>query len=283
MCCLCGVLIQPNPSNMCVNCLRDQVDITDGIQKQLLINQCRGCSRYLTPPTHWSYCDLESKELLSICLKRIKSLNKVKLVDASFVYTEPHSKRLKVKLTIQKEVFSGTILQQAFIVEYIVMNQQCSECERFEAKDTWNAVVQVRQKTDHKKTFFFLEQLILKHNAHSFVTKLKEMPDGLDFFFSTKQYARKFTEFLSTVVPVREKTSEKLVSTDIRNNTANYKHTYFVEIVPICRDDFVCLPPSLVKKLGGIDPLYLCYKVTNSIHLINISTLKSKLFFFKFF
>lgn len=29
---------------------------------------------------------------------------KVRLVDAGFVWTEPHSKRLKVKLTIQKEV-----------------------------------------------------------------------------------------------------------------------------------------------------------------------------------
>lgn len=31
-------------------------------------------------------------------------LLKVRLVDAGFVWTEPHSKRLKVKLTIQKEV-----------------------------------------------------------------------------------------------------------------------------------------------------------------------------------
>ena len=28
----------------------------------------------------------------------------VRLVDAGFVWTEPHSKRIKVKLTIQKEV-----------------------------------------------------------------------------------------------------------------------------------------------------------------------------------
>lgn len=31
-------------------------------------------------------------------------LLKVRLVDAGFVWTEHHSKRLKVKLTIQKEV-----------------------------------------------------------------------------------------------------------------------------------------------------------------------------------
>ena len=49
-------------------------------------------------------CALESRELLALCLKKVKGLGKVKLVDAGFVWTEPHSKRIKVKLTVQKEV-----------------------------------------------------------------------------------------------------------------------------------------------------------------------------------
>jgi hypothetical protein len=32
------------------------------------------------------------------------------------VWTEPHSRRIKVKLTIQKEVFNGAIMQQSFVV-----------------------------------------------------------------------------------------------------------------------------------------------------------------------
>lgn len=47
----------------------------------------------------------------------------VRLVDASFVWTEPHSKREKVKLTIQKEVMNGAVLQQSFVVEFVVINQ----------------------------------------------------------------------------------------------------------------------------------------------------------------
>lgn len=35
LCCLCGTAIAPNPTNMCVNCIRTQVDITEGIQKQV--------------------------------------------------------------------------------------------------------------------------------------------------------------------------------------------------------------------------------------------------------
>lgn len=35
-CCECGAPITPNPTNMCVGCLRSRVDITDGIPKQSL-------------------------------------------------------------------------------------------------------------------------------------------------------------------------------------------------------------------------------------------------------
>ena len=30
LCCLCGDSILPNPSNMCLNCIRSQVDVTEG-------------------------------------------------------------------------------------------------------------------------------------------------------------------------------------------------------------------------------------------------------------
>lgn len=81
-----------------------RIDITEGIPKQAAVNFCKGCSRYLAPPTQWVICEMESRELLAICLRKLKGLAKVRLIDAGFIWTEPHSKRLRVKLTIQKEV-----------------------------------------------------------------------------------------------------------------------------------------------------------------------------------
>ena len=69
------------------------------------------------PPKAWVRAELESKELLTFCVKKVKGLSKVKLVDAGFIWTEPHSRRLKMKVTIQKEVLNGAILQQTFVVE----------------------------------------------------------------------------------------------------------------------------------------------------------------------
>lgn len=151
---------------MCAACVRSQVDITQDIPKQVTLYFCRGCERYLQPPSEWVHCALESRELLQLCLKKLKGLNRVKLVDASFVWTEPHSKRIKVKLTVHGEVMGGAVLQQVFIVEYTVNHHMCESCHRSEAQDYWRASVQVRQKAENKKTFYYLEQLILKHKAH---------------------------------------------------------------------------------------------------------------------
>lgn len=46
LCCQCGVLTTPNPSNMCVGCLRSQVDITEGIPKQSNLCFCKACERW---------------------------------------------------------------------------------------------------------------------------------------------------------------------------------------------------------------------------------------------
>ena len=58
-------------------------------------------------------------------------------------------------------------------------------------------------QVDHKKTFFYLEQVILKHNAHSHTIKIDQMPTGLDFYFKDKSHANKFIDFISSIVPVK--------------------------------------------------------------------------------
>ncbi|KAF8331512.1 uncharacterized protein EI90DRAFT_2972626 [Cantharellus anzutake] len=273
LCADCGDVIEPNSANLCVNCLRNSVDITEGIPKQSSVSYCRNCERYLAPPATWSVVQLESRELLAICLKKLKGLNRVRLIDAGFIWTEPHSKRLRVKLTIQKEVFTSTILQQIFEVEYIIQYGQCPDCSKLAAKNTWKALVQVRQKVSHKRTFLYLEQLILKHGADKDTISIKEVKDGLDFYFSQRSHAIKMVDFLSAVVPIRQKISEQLLSADTHSNTANFKFTYSVEIIPICRDDLICLTPKQARGFSSISPLTLCSRVGNSLHLIDPSTL----------
>ncbi|XP_052862738.1 60S ribosomal export protein NMD3-like [Anopheles cruzii] len=272
LCCECGVPIEPNATNMCVPCLRSHVDITENIPKQAVIFFCRNCERYLNPPNEWVQCTLESKELLSLCLKRVQGLRQVKLVDAGFVWTEPHSKRIKVKLTVHGEVMNDVVLQQVFVVEFTVNNQMCDDCHRTEAKDFWRCMVQVRQKAVNRKTLFYLEQMILKHRAHENTLGIKPSPGGLDFFYATDAHARKMVDFLQAVLPVNVTSSKKLISHDIHSNSYNYKYSYAVDIVPISKGSLVCLPKRLAQQLGHIAPVCLVTKVANAIHLIDPQT-----------
>ncbi len=171
-------------------------------------------------------------------------------------------------------MFASTILQQVFIVEFVITNLQCDDCVRVAAKNTWRACVQVRQKVNHKRTFFFLEQVILKHNAHKDTVNIKEVRDGLDFFYAQRAHAIRMVEFLSSVVPIKTKSSEKIISADAHTSTANFKHTYSVEILPICKDDLICLNSRLVRNMGMISPLVLCNRISNALHLMDPATLK---------
>ncbi|CAH0482201.1 unnamed protein product [Peronospora belbahrii] len=267
LCCICATPIVANAANTCVSCLKSQVDVTEGIPKEVIIHQCRGCMRWLRPP--WVTADLESRELLAMCLKKINNLNRIKLIDANWVWTEPHSRRLKLKLTVQKEVMSKMIMQQSFVVTFVVRNQQCDTCQASFANQSWRAVVQARQRVDHKRTFFFLEQLILKHRAHEKTTNIESQPDGVDFFFSERNHALRFVDFLQESIPMKLKTAKKLISADNHSNTHNYKFTYAVEIVPVCKDDLVVLPIKLARMLGNMSCLCLVQSVTSSIHVID--------------
>ena len=48
-----------------------------------------------------------------------------------------------------------------------------------------------------------------------------------------------------------------------------------MELAPICKDDLVILAPKLQKALGGIGPLILVYKVTTSVHIVDVHTMRT--------
>ena len=100
-CCICGIEFTSGinrNSNMCLKCLTEQQNIIKGITREAVLNFCRHCKRYLG--NTWQNMGRESKELLSLCLKKIKGIKELKIIEAGFIWTEEHSRRVKVKLTV---------------------------------------------------------------------------------------------------------------------------------------------------------------------------------------
>lgn len=87
----------------------------------------------------------------------------MKLVDAKFIWTEAHSKRLQLRLTIQAEVLSGAVLQQELLAELTVVNHMCPDCNRANTNvDHWIANVQVGVSVGgHQLAVVFELQLLL--------------------------------------------------------------------------------------------------------------------------
>lgn len=239
------------------------------LEKQIVISQCKRCDKWQKEDATYTRCEPESKELLAFCLRKMRNLRTLKLVDAAFMWTEPHSKRIKVKLKLQKEVERSVILQQTCVIEFIIQNKMCLDCHRSEASLTWESVVQLRQTVDHKRTFLYLEQLILKHRAQERAVKIEPQPEGVDFFFYSRTDGARFVSFLDTMVPIKFKMSEKLITADLKSNNATYTFSYSVEIAPICKDDLIILPKPLAIMLGSMPRVCVCLNVASVVRFID--------------
>mmetsp|Transcript_36599 Transcript_36599/g.80159 ORF Transcript_36599/g.80159 Transcript_36599/m.80159 type:complete len:533 (+) Transcript_36599:77-1675(+) len=275
LCCICGVeIVAPIAGARCPQCLQREVDITEGITRRIHIQRCGTCSRFNKPP--WAPCELESRELLSLCLRHVKGLTREhQLVDASFIWTEPHSKELKVKMVLRKEAIPGVVVEQTMVVEFRVDDKQCPDCQKSYTRHTWESCVQVRQRSEHRRTLLRLEQLIVQNGVHKQLIGLEQTKDGIDFFFMRQSDAQAFCSFVKTWAVVKHHDSKHLVSHNQNNNTYRFKKTICMEICPVCRDDIVFLPPKVAQALGGLPPLMLCTRATSVIGLIDPVTMRS--------
>lgn len=269
LCCSCGVPIEPNPTSMCLPCLRAQVNITEGIDTEQTLIHCHQCNRYNVGNDKYVAAELESPQLLGICLKKIRGLQHVRVVDAGFIWTEEHSKRIKVRLLIQAEVQQGAVLQQEHVCTFTIMSTLCVPCQYTHTEHTWSTRVQVRQTVNHKRTFLYLEQIILHNRAKLNISNIKEYPHGLDFYFTSRSDAGRFVDLLHNSVPGRHSESQKLISADLKSNTATIEYSIMFEIAQLCKDDLVYLPQRFYNQLGGLGPLCIVSKVNSRIHFVD--------------
>lgn len=266
LCCICSIQIEANPQGMCGACAKSQVNIAEGITTTGIVFYCKGCDRYQKPP--WIRLAQESNDMMTFLLSRVKGMKAVKLIDSNFIWTEPHSKKKKIKITVQKE-FNNTLLQTSLIIDFKEEWTQCDDCKKTFTPHLWNASCQVRQKVNHKRTFLFLEQAVLKHKMHEKALNVKETPEGVDFYFKSRSHANAFSDFVHSILPVKVKDSKRLVSHDQWSNLYNYKYSYMLEIAPVCKDDLIIFNQEEMKEFGGIGPVMLCYKTSTNVHLID--------------
>lgn len=268
-CFACGKSMQANSLGKCADCIATTVDITEGAQKEGSIVFCKDCGRVSVPPNQWIVAERESRELLAILVKRLDLGSKsVKLTDAEFLWTEPHSRRTKLRITLQKDE-SGVILEQSYEIEFVESTFQCPQCAKSYTHNKWVANVQIRQHAPHKKTILWLEQVMLKGGVQKSISSIEESREGLDLHYSFQRDAEKAVQFLQQNAPIRLTKSSQLVSTNTHTGKSSYKFTYSVELAPICREDLVIIPSKFSQVKGGMARLVLCHKLNSNLHFVD--------------
>ena len=255
VCCLCSAVIDANPRGTCEACLKKSLNIKTCIPTEFELVYCKECHRFLRPP--YVKIERESADMMKLCLSRIKSYDKkIKIIDSNFIYTEPHSKVIKIKITIQKEI-EKNILSQDLIIEYKEKWNLCRDCQKLQTPHTWASCVQIRQRVPHKKTMLYLEQIILKNKMQKSSLYFEEANDGFDFFFSTRRAGEIFSNWIATVVPSKITYTKKYVSL----STSTF--TYLVDVANVAKYDLFLLDKESYKKLGGIGPLLICTRLSS--------------------
>ena len=264
VCCLCSAVIDANPRGTCEACLKKSLNIKTCIPTEFELQYCKGCQRFLRPP--YVKIERDSADMMKLCLSRIKSYDKkVKIIDSNFIYTEPHSKIIKIKISIQKEV-EKNILSQNLIIEFKEKWNLCRDCQKLQTPHTWSSCVQIRQRVPHKKTMLYLEQIILKNKMQKSSLYFEEANDGFDFFCSTRRAGEIFSNWIATVVPSKITYHKKYVSL----STSTF--TYLVDVANVAKYDLFILDKDSYKKLGGIGPLLICTRLSSRTIFIDPRT-----------
>lgn len=254
---------------MCLQCLDLQIDIKSEIETKVDLIQCKKCSRWHIRQNQWAPHDMESAGLLAHCLRQVGGLSKTKLLDAIWIWTEPHSKRLKIAVDVEHGVLDGKMnIKKRVVIEFVINNKQCMDCIREATDHTWVSLLQVRQRTGHKRSMYLLETLLTKASLHETMSGVEVVKDGIDFYFKAKNSCERVIDFIQSNLPTKTRHSKKLVSADNHSNTQKYEYTSIMEVAPVCKGDLVYLPTT--KKLWVVS------KLSSSMHLLDPKSLARK-------
>ncbi len=285
-CCVCGTPVDASVliHGHCASCAAKDKHLAPpmiDLDRELLLHKCDRCGRYRRSNQQhsWVHAEDESPQLLALALKLVqRPKHDAAITDARFLYTEPHSRRLKLKLTLSSDLGATATLQRSCVAEIVVHPMACDECARAAAKQpAWSAKVQLRQKAEHPRTLLALEQYVLLRQrraaaageARDGLISIERVGDnGLDFCFARRQGAQRFASALSSVAPCKTRSSSCVIAANARLGTSNVQHVWIVEVAPVVRGDLVLAPRS---GGGGGPPhrLALVARVGASIHCID--------------
>jgi nonsense-mediated mRNA decay protein 3 len=303
----CGVpTIARDDGFLCLDCVRATYDWRAPLEahlkkhpKLLTLRRCTGCERVETTAANkkerrWERAERDTDELLAVLLRRVKAQlfgkkaldlvdglsaglkagDPLALRDARLVWTEPHSRRLKLEVDV-----AHASVRQRLLLEFVEERCKCADCAG-EARERRNrkmgkgggdfgARVQIRAHGGScARTMRSLEDAIRAIGKTGLAFGAARLPrgKGLDVDFAQEKDGDRFVDELRRAgrAPLRVASkTRKLLTHDPKANTVEYQKTILLEVPPISKWDLVVKEP----RGGGGPALYLVSSVRREIRL----------------
>lgn len=302
-------------SVLCWSCIRSAEDWRRPLEehiarypKVLSFTRCTSCQLVLTSEStkqrRWGPADHESQELLALLLRKVRGAllgkratsaiegmsralagGELALEEARLVWTEPHSRRVRLEVVVTHKPALGSRMPSTAHrceMEFVEDRQRCEAClgesrARVGRKmggsggGEFAAKIQIRAKRQDggsggKRTLRALEDCLHKTSANDKALALKRESHGFDVEFSSKQDAAKFLAEIRRLgrAPLKfADASKKLVTHDEHSNSSEWKRTTLISVPPIDKHDLVLIEDRA---------LALVLAVRASIRLADITT-----------
>lgn len=307
----CGVAtVARDDGFLCLDCVRATYDWRAPLEehlkkhpKLLALRRCKECERVETSLPHektrrWEGADRDTEELLAVLLRRVKAQlfgkkaldlvdglsaglkagDPLSLRDARLVWTEPHSRRLKLEIDV-----AHASVRQRLLLEFVEESCKCADCAG-EARERRNAKMgkgggdfgtRVQIRAAHcgacPRTMRSLEDAIRAIGKAGLMFQGGRLPKGKgwDVDFNHEKDGERFVDELrrASRAPLRiASKTKKLITHDPKANTVEYQRTILLEVPPISKWDLVVKAP----RGGGKPALYLVASVRRELRLVRV-------------
>lgn len=200
----------------CKNCYLQKNPLLESF-RPVSLTKCTKCNRYLLNNL-WTKESLE--KILPKTLKNKLNLNR-ELKNPELDFKVNESLILNISGTIE-----NVRVSEEYEMPIEIKERVCLQCSR-QKTSYYEAILQIR-KPSHV-LLYTLQKELEKNNRLPFLSKELNVPNGIDYYFSSKKIAIELAKTLKRRLGGKLKFSKRLFSRDRQSSRDLYRHTILYE------------------------------------------------------
>lgn len=254
-------------SDECLACFANDADVRARVPERIAVDRCRRCRMYNGRFAVRTARD--SPHLRAFCTAAVEESGEFKVVETSIPFVDPSSAFFRVRFQLRSA--HKIHLAPLIICDVLFLDRPniCELCRHNSTQLDWRVKVSVTSESESKRALLFLEQTVLRIQAHRKCITVTSHPKGINFYFRQFAAAEQLCLFLRSRLPCQLKESKTTVSGGKHSMHDRVRREFVLELAPLSSYDLVVLPQEMVEELGLEQPLAVCIKFRAELEFID--------------